>query len=271
MSLINSLFMVSVRGDVFFEKHWKSTVSRPLLDPFITALNKAGRPEDTPPAIQGHKLCLLSIYREGLFLVAAVQQEVSPLAVFEFLHRVFDIMSDYFGVINQDVITNNSVMVFEVLEEMIDNGFPLSTENNILKEIVHPPSVIKAAINAVSGKLSNVSQKLPTGQLTNIPWRKDHVKYRTNDIYVDVIEKLDYIMDRNGNAVTCDILGSVVCTALLSGIPEVVMTFNNSRSFQDASLHPCVRYRKWDQDRILSFVPPDGTFTLMTYRINGTQ
>lgn len=31
----------------------------------------------------------------------------------------------------------------------MDNGFPLSTENNVLKELVHPPSGIKSAMKAI--------------------------------------------------------------------------------------------------------------------------
>jgi hypothetical protein len=37
----------------------------------------------------------------------------------------------------------------QVLEEMMDNGYPLSTENNVLKELVHPPSGIKNAMKAI--------------------------------------------------------------------------------------------------------------------------
>ena len=35
---------------------------------------------------------------------------------------------------------------------------------------------------------SNVSDTLPTGQLSNIPWRRAGVKYTNNEAYFDVIE-----------------------------------------------------------------------------------
>ncbi len=35
---------------------------------------------------------------------------------------------------------------------------------------------------------SNVSEVLPTGQLSNIPWRRQGVKYTNNEAYFDVIE-----------------------------------------------------------------------------------
>ncbi len=32
--------------------------------------------------------------------------------------------------------------------------------------------------------------------------------------------------------------------------------------------HPCVRLAKFEQDRSISFIPPDGKFDLMSYRLN---
>ena len=45
-------------------------------------------------------------------------------------------------------------------------------------------------VNTVTGK-SNVSEVLPTGQLSNIPWRRAGVKYTNNEAYFDVIEEVD--------------------------------------------------------------------------------
>ena len=38
--------------------------------------------------------------------------------------------------------------------------------------------------------------------------------------------------------------------------------------FNDERFHPSVRYLKYASERIVSFVPPDGGFKLMSYKIN---
>lgn len=48
------------------------------------------------------------------------------------------------------------------------------------------------------------------------------------------------------------------------------MSFMNPRMFDDTSFHPCVRFKRWESERILSFIPPDGNFRLMSYLI-GSQ
>lgn len=45
---------------------------------------------------------------------------------------------------------------------------------------------------------SNVGDTLPTGQLSNIPWRRAGVKYTNNEAYFDVIEEIDAIVDKSG-------------------------------------------------------------------------
>lgn len=45
---------------------------------------------------------------------------------------------------------------------------------------------------------SNVGDTLPTGQLSNVPWRRAGVKYTNNEAYFDVIEEIDAILDKSG-------------------------------------------------------------------------
>ena len=54
-----------------------------------------------------------------------------------------------------------------------------------------------------------VSGHLPTGQLSNIPWRRTGVKYTNNEAYFDVIEEVDAIIDKSGTTVTAEIQGYV--------------------------------------------------------------
>lgn len=35
---------------------------------------------------------------------------------------------------------------------MLDNGFPLATESNILKELIKPPNILRTIANTVTGK-----------------------------------------------------------------------------------------------------------------------
>ncbi|RWS18693.1 AP-3 complex subunit mu-1-like protein, partial [Leptotrombidium deliense] len=201
-----------------------------------------------------------------LYFVGVTTSEVPPLFVIEFLHRVIDIFEDYFGDCNESLIKEHSVVVYELLDEMLDNGYPLATESNILKELIRPPTILRTIANTVTGK-SNVSATLPSGQLSNVPWRRAGVKYTNNEAYFDAIEEIDAIIDKSGSVVSAEIQGYIDCCIKLSGMPDLSLSFINPRLFDDVSFHPCVRHRRWESERVLSFVPPDGNFRLMSYHI----
>lgn len=50
----------------------------------------------------------------------------------------------------------------QLLDEMIDNGFPLTTEANILREMIAPPNIVSKMLSVVTGNSSNVSTTLPS-------------------------------------------------------------------------------------------------------------
>lgn len=271
VAMIHSLFIINQSGDILLEKHWKSAIHRSIADYFFDAQKRVSSPEDVPPIISTPHHYLISIYRASLFFVAVITTEVPPLFVIEFLHRVVDNIAGYMerDECSEAGIKENYVLVYELLDEMLDNGFPLATEANILQELIKPPNILRSVVNYATGK-SNVSEVLPSGQLSNVPWRRAGVKYTNNEAYFDVIEEVDAIIDRSGSVVFAEIQGCLDCCIKLSGMPDLTLTFLNARLFDDVSFHPCVRFRRWENERLLSFVPPDGNFRLMSYHI-GSQ
>lgn len=57
-------------------------------------------------------------------------------------------------------IKDNVVVVYELLEEMLDNGFPLATESNILKELIKPPTILRTMVNTITGTCACSDQHL---------------------------------------------------------------------------------------------------------------
>ncbi|KAK2717668.1 AP-3 complex subunit mu-2-like isoform X1 [Artemia franciscana] len=264
--MIESIFLINGLGDIVMEKHWASAIPRSICDYFFDVQKSASRPEDVPPVIPVPHNYLINLLRNNLFFVAVISSEVPPLFVIEFLQRVVHIIEEYFGECKESIIKEQHVVVYELLDEMLDNGYPLATESNILKELIKPPNLFRTITNTVTGK-SNVSSILPSGQLSNVPWRRADVKYANNEAYFDVVEEVDAIIDKMGGTVMAEIHGYIDCCIRLSGNPDLTLSFINPRLCDDVSFHPCVRFKKWEAERVLSFVPPDGNFTLMSYHV----
>jgi len=214
-------------------------------------------------------LYLFSILRDGLSYLAACPGEVSPLLVLECLHRVADVFVDYFGnPADESAIKENFSTVYQLLEEMLDYGWPLTTEPNALTAMIRPPSVMGKIQSVVTGGSNAIiSDALPTGTISNMPWRTAGVQHHPNEIYIDIIEEIDAILDSIGNVISFDVAGSIQVQSHLSGVPDLLLTFKDPSVIDDCSFHPCVRYSRYEMDKVVSFVPPDGNFQLMRYRV----
>lgn len=102
-----------------------------------------------------------------------------------------------------------------------------------------------------------------------------------------------------GTTVCAEIQGVIEACVRLSGMPDLTLSFmvglvlpsfvecnglscfnvhllcllliKNPRILDDVSFHPCVRFKRWESERVLSFVPPDGNFTLMNYHVSSQK
>ncbi len=97
----------------------------------------------------GGTIYLFSALRDGLSYLAACSSpignglEIPPLLIIEFLHRIADTFVLYFGdPADESAVKDNFSTAYQLLEEMVDYGWPLTTEPNALTDLIRPPTVM---------------------------------------------------------------------------------------------------------------------------------
>ena len=122
----------------------------------------------------------------------------------------------------------------------------------------------------------------PTATRQAVSWRAEGIKHRKNEVFLDVVEKVNLLVNAAGNVLHSEIVGAVKMRVFLCGMPELRLGLNDKVMFEatnrtskgksveleDVKFHQCVRLTRFDNDRTISFIPPDGAFDLMTYRLN---
>lgn len=129
-------FSRSLRRHTVFEKHWRDVVSRRTLDEFWQALQLAGGSAGAPPVQSAGKLAMAHVSRGALLLVGVLARDVPALLAVELLHRVGDLLERYLVELTEHALRANFVTVYQLLDEIIDNGAPLHTEPNVLQQLV---------------------------------------------------------------------------------------------------------------------------------------
>lgn len=195
-----------------------------------------------------------------VYVVGVTSSNANAAMAFEFLYRVVAVLKSYFGgALNEAAVRANIYVIYELLDEMLDFGHPQVTETDVLRlSVAHdgatPTSASAFAITA-------------TGQVAH---RREGIKYRRNEVFLDVVESVNLLISAKGTLLRADVAGRITMKAFLSGMPECKLGLNDAHAdgaeIDDVKFHQCVRLGKFDADRTISFIPPDGEFELARYR-----
>lgn len=210
---------------------------------------------------------------------------------------------EYFFELEEESLRDNFVIIYELLDEMMDFGYPQLTETKILKEYITQQSfkLEKSSKTQLSAS-DQVASKASQAGTSVVSWRPEGIKYRKNEVFLDVIESVNLTVNSQGQIVKNEVMGSVKIRCYLSGMPELKLGLNdkilfdvrgrtsqnnseeiaaNSHSssqsnaksveLEHVKFHQCVKLAKFEQDRTISFIPPDGDFELLSYRVTPTD
>ena len=74
-----------------------------------------------------------------------------------------------------------------------------------------------------SEDVGNITSKV-TGQ---IGWRREGIKYRRNEIFLDVLENVNLLMSPQGQVLSSHVAGRIAMKSYLSGMPECKFGLND--------------------------------------------
>jgi len=166
------------------------------------------------------------------------------------------------------------------LEEMLDYGYPQITSTEMLKNCVHNEAILVTA-PSLAATILNMNGKTKASGAANIPITMKNAKggNNKNEIYVDIIERLTVLFNSSGVVVNSAIDGSIMMKSFLSGNPELRLALNEdlvigkggsaygSVVLDDCNFHECVHLDEFESSRTLHFLPPDGEFAVLNYRV----
>jgi len=273
--MIGGLFCYNHKGEVLISRVYRDDIGRNAVDAFRVNVIHA-RQQVRSPVTNIARTSFFHIKRSNLWLAAVTKQNVNASMVFEFLLKVVEIMQNYFGKISEENVKNNFVLIYELLDEIVDFGYPQNTDTGILKTFITQQGVKSASKEEQAAITSQV-----TGQ---IGWRKEGIKYRRNELFLDVMEYVNLLMSPQGQVLSAHVAGKILMKSYLSGMPECKFGINDkivmdskgkpaeeskSKSaiaIDDCQFHQCVKLSKFETEHAISFIPPDGEHELMRYR-----
>ncbi|KAF9011599.1 clathrin adaptor, mu subunit [Hymenopellis radicata] len=261
--MISAFFIFNQKGEVLISRLYRTDFKRSIADVF--RIQVVSNSDVRSPIITLGSTSFFHVRINNLYVVAVTKTNANAALVFEFCYRFINICKSYFGKIDEESIKNNFVLIYELIDEINDFGYPQNSEIDTLKTYITTESIVSSAIAAEE------SSKITAQATGATSWRRGDVKYKKNEAFVDVVETVNLSMSAKGTVLRADVDGHIQMRAYLSGTPNLVIDksekgMSDAVELDDCRFHQCVRLNDFDADRSISFIPPDGEFELMRYR-----
>ncbi|CEF67920.1 AP-47 [Strongyloides ratti] len=224
------------------------------------------------PVVEKDGINFCFIRHRNLYLVSMSKKNSNVTMILSFLYKCVEVFVAYFKDFEEESVRDNYVVIYELLDEMMDFGYPQITEGKILQEYITQET-----------HQLELAPRPPMAVTNAVSWRSEGIKYRKNEVFLDVIESVSLLANANGTVLRSEINGAIKMRVVLSGMPELRLGLNDKFLFQnmgrtvragkaveleDVKFHQCVRLSRFESERTISFIPPDGDFELMSYRLN---
>uniref|UniRef100_A0A1I8EKV6 AP-47 protein n=1 Tax=Wuchereria bancrofti TaxID=6293 RepID=A0A1I8EKV6_WUCBA len=257
----SAIYILDLKGKAIISRNYRGDIDMAVIDKFMPLLLEREEEGRQSPALE-HPEATFSV-------VSTSRKNVNVALVLTFLYKIVEVFGKYLKDVEEESIRDNFVVIYELLDEMMDFGYPQTTEGKILQEFI-----------TQEGHKLETAPRPPMAVTNAVSWRSEGLKYRKNEVFLDVIESVNLLANANGVVLQSEIVGSVKMRVYLTGMPELRLGLNDKVLFEssgrgknrsveleDVKFHQCVRLSRFENDRTISFIPPDGEFELMSYRL----
>ncbi len=288
--MFSQFYVLGPRGDSIVFRSFRSELVRSTAETFFRNVRFwGGRAQDAPPVFSIDGVHYAWIRKSGLFFVLTSVVNTSPAEAIELLVRVSKLLKDYCGVLTEESVRANFTLIYELLDEVFDWGYPQMASTDSLKAYVfNDPAPIAAAAPPESRllRLDFGGPKTTPSTAVNKP-----ITFRTRDkqknqVYVDIFERLSLTFNSSGHVMNQAIDGMVQIKSYLAGNPELCLGLNEDMVvaadsdkdpaaasaagalvLDDCNFHESVKLTEFAKERVLVLTPPDGEFVAMNYLI----
>ncbi|WVO14381.1 hypothetical protein L204_102014 [Cryptococcus depauperatus] len=127
--------ILDVKGKSLIQRSYRDDVPPAYIERFLPLILEMEE-ENVPvnPCFSDGGVNYMHIRHNNLYLLALSKRNSNAAEVVFFLHRLCSVLTEYFKELEEESIRDNFVIIYELLDEMMDFGYPQTTESKILQE-----------------------------------------------------------------------------------------------------------------------------------------
>lgn len=112
--MISQIFFLSARGDSIINRDFRSDLIKNTPELFYRKVKLSKG--DVEPIFNIEGINFAYLKKSSIYVVATTRFNISPSYILELLNRIVVIIKDFCGVINEEAIRKNFVLIYEILD-----------------------------------------------------------------------------------------------------------------------------------------------------------
>ncbi|CRG96243.1 AP-4 complex subunit mu, putative [Plasmodium gallinaceum] len=276
--VISQFYILSPRGDTIINRDFRGDITKSSAEVFFR--NVKLYKGDAPPLFYLNGINFTYLKNNSLYFVLTSLFNISPSYLIELLNRLLKIFKDFCGQITEEIIRMNFILIYEIIDEVIDYGYLQNSNTEYIRNLIHN-EITTTNANKKFANLSNFSIKNSNTLPSNASQKPIQINDKKNEIFIDIVEKINLIMNSKSEIIYSYIDGVIQIKSYLLGNPYIKIAFNddlyiknihndtsNNIIIDDCNFNHLVNLSQFEKEKILSLYQPDGECVLMNYRIN---
>ena len=251
--------MLSSRGDILINRDLRGELSKETPELFFRNVKLSQ--DDCPPIFNIEGVSYIFLHCNSVYVVATSRFNISPLTVIDLLKQLTVTIKDFCGNFSEDSLRKNFVLVYEIIEEMLDFGFPQASSSEQIRDFIVsiPQTEAKSFLDKQFFQTSTIKAKASQNPITTFKER--------NEVFIDVIEQIIVLFNSSNSIISSYVNGCVRVKSYLTGTPKLSMTFSDEANLSNISFHETVDDSQFKNSRSLALTPLIGESCIMRYRL----
>lgn len=250
LTMLKAIFVVNNEPIVIVSKYQVPPKTNELTEEACKCIRLAFKPNEFKPIVHTPPHTFFLRQTGEVWLVCVVEGDSQAMMYTSMLERLEEILNQYIEKPLTDFgVKDNFALIYRIIDMFIDSSFPFVDDYNGLMQFIAPKNAEKGTLNPLA------------------PWRASGPTYKKQQVLLDTTEYIDYMVGLNGKVDLAQVRGEIVMQADLNGSPHISLNWKNSPLFDDVAFHRSVDYQAYMSSKRIDLIPPQGKFTLVTYRM----
>ncbi|VDN85102.1 unnamed protein product [Brugia pahangi] len=205
----SAIYILDLKGKAIISRNYRGDIDMAVIDKFMPLLLEREEEGRQSPALEHPEATFIYFRHSNLYckssdsfnfvccrvsfsvtrfihifsVVSTSRKNVNVALVLTFLYKIVEVLGEYLKDVEEESIRDNFVVIYELLDEMMDFGYPQTTEGKILQEFI-----------TQEGHKLETAPRPPMAVTNAVSWRSEGLKYRKNEVFLDVIESVNLLV-----------------------------------------------------------------------------